>query len=58
MHNKVYICSTNMSGKSFLLQLLDNHPKIVNIPFHKFSISHLIDKLFVDIALNKGVNRR
>ena len=44
--NKIYICSTNLSGKAYLQQLLDSHPQIFCFPFHKFGFSHLSDTFF------------
>ena len=45
MH-KLFICSTNLSGKGFLLQLLENHSQIKSFPYHKFGFSHLADFFF------------
>jgi len=51
--NKVYICSTNLSGKSYLLSLLDGHSQTATYPYHKFGISHLVDIFYKRYLLNQ-----
>ena len=53
--NKVYISGLNMTGKSFLVNLLNGHSSIASYPFHKFGFS-LEHKKFKDY-LNKNITR-
>ena len=46
MINKIYICSTNLSGKGYLLSLLDDHANIEIYPYHKFGFSSEIERFF------------
>ena len=46
MINKIYICSTNLSGKGYLLSLLDDHANIEIYPYHKFGFSSEIKRFF------------
>jgi len=46
MINKIYICSTNLSGKAYLLSLLDGHIDNGIYPFHKFGFSNQIKKFY------------
>ena len=44
MINKIYICSTNLSGKGYLLSLLDGHVSNEIYPYHKFGFSDDLNK--------------
>jgi hypothetical protein len=53
---KIYITSTNLSGKGFLMQLLDGHPSLILVPYHKFTISSIAKNLLSELSKERAAD--